>query len=308
MMKKLLIIFLLSFFCHSSAQAFQEIVAVQSVRVQPYEEAIRGFASVCPSRLQRFVVSESEGQDVLREIKMIRPDMVLAVGRDALSLVKSIKNIPILYLMVLNPQSILSGEKNISGVSMHISPEKQLGALQEAVPRAKRIGLVYDPNRTGPFVRDAQSAAARMGLVLTAKEVHNAKEAPPLITDMKRHIDLFWMLPDATVITPEVVEFLLLFSLENRIPLLTFSEKYLEMGAFMSTGIDPFDMGRQAGEMANKILQGKDAGGAEPVHARRMVVSTNLMIAGKLGIALNVAGIAGMHVDEKIIRSFVTIN
>jgi putative ABC transport system substrate-binding protein len=308
MMKRLLIISLLFIFYHSSAQAFQEIVAVQSVRVQPYEEAIRGFASVCDSRLQRVVVSESEGPDVLREIRKTRPDMVLAVGRDALSLVKSIRNIPIVYLMVLNPQGILSGEKNVSGVSMHISPEKQLRALLQAVPRTKKIGLVYDPDRTGAFVRDAQSAAGRMGLALIAKEVRNAKSAPSLITDMKRQIDLFWMLPDPTVVTAEVVEFLLLFSLENNIPLLTFSEKYLEMGAFMSTGTDPFDMGVQAGEMANRILRGKDPRLVEPVHARRMVVSTNLMVAGKLGIALNMAGIAGTGVDEKIVRSSVAIN
>jgi putative ABC transport system substrate-binding protein len=308
MMKRFLIVSLLLFLCHSSAQAFQEIVAVQSIRVQPYEEAVRGFASVCHSRLQKFVVSESEGSDVLREIQRIRPVMILAVGRDALSLVKNIKNIPILYLMVLNPQGILSGEKNISGVSMHISPEKQLKALQQAVPRMKRIGLVYDPKRTGDFVRDAQRASARMGFTLIVREVHNPKKAPSLITDMKRQIDLFWMLPDATVVTAEVVEFLLLFSLENNIPLLTFSEKYLEMGAFMSTGIDPFDMGLQAGEMANKILRGKDGGGPEPVHARRMVVSTNLMIAGKLGIALNMAGTAGTEVDKRIIRSSVAIN
>jgi putative ABC transport system substrate-binding protein len=308
MMKRLLIISLLFIFYHGSAQAFQEIVAVQSLRVKPYEEAIEGFKSVCHSRLERLVISESEGSDVLREIKTIRPGMVLAVGRDALSLVKSIKNIPIVYLMVLNPQSILSGEKNISGVSMHISAEKQLRAVQEAVPRTKRIGLVYDPEKTGSFVREAREAAATMNLTLVAKEARTSKDVPSLIMDMKKEIDVYWMLPDTTVITPPTVEFLLLFSLENNIPLLTFSEKYLEMGAFMSTGIDPFDMGLQAGEMANKILRGKDAGGVELVHARRMVVSTNLMIAGKLGIALNMAGIAGMDVGEKIIRSSVAIN
>ena len=43
MMKRLLIISLLFVFYHGSAQAFQEIVAVQSIRVKPYEEAIEGF-------------------------------------------------------------------------------------------------------------------------------------------------------------------------------------------------------------------------------------------------------------------------
>ena len=125
---------------------------------------------------------------------------------------------------------------------------------------------------------------------------------------MKEKIDVFWMLPDITVITPETVEFLLLFSFKNRIPLLAFSEKYLELGAFMSTGIDPFDMGAQAGEMANKILSGRQIKNVHQVLARKVVVSTNLMIAGKLGINLSIAKTLGTSVDEKIVRNALTIN
>jgi putative ABC transport system substrate-binding protein len=191
---------------------------------------------------------------------------------------------------------------------MNISPEKQLTALLGALPRTKRIGLVYDPNRTAYFVKEAQDAARTMGVTLVAKKAPNSKDAPSLIMTMKKKIDVFWMIPDITVITPETVEFLILFSLENNIPLLTFSEKYLELGAFMSTAIDPFDMGAQAGEMANKIFRGKDGKGIQQVHARRMLVSTNLMIAGKLGISLNIAGTLATSTDEKIIRNALTIN
>lgn len=307
-MKKVLGIFLLLMVCHGSAEAGQEIVAVQSIRVKPYEEAIKAFKSVCRCRIQRLVVSELEGADVVGEIRRIRPDMVLAIGRDALSMVRKIKSVPIVYLMVLNPQTILSGEENITGVSMNISPDKQLRALLDALPQTKHIGIVYDPDRTGTFVKDARNAAGRMGVTLIAREVHSSKDAPSCIMDMREEIDVFWMLPDITVMTPETVEFLLLFSLQNNIPLLTFSEKYLEMGAFMSTGIDPVDMGVQAGEMANRILRSKDTKPGQQVHARRMVVSTNLMIAGKLGITLNIAGSSGMNMDEKIIRNSLIVN
>jgi putative ABC transport system substrate-binding protein len=307
-LRKVLGIFLLLMVCYGSAEAAQEIVAVQSIRVKPYEEAIKAFKNVCRCRIQRLVVSELEGVDVVREIRRIRPDMVLAIGRDALSMVRKIKSVPVVYLMVLNPQTILSREENITGVSMNISPDKQLRALLDAVPQTKRIGIVYDPDRTGTLVKEARNAAGRMGVTLIAREVHSPKDAPSSIMDMRKEIDVFWMLPDITVITPETVEFLLLFSLQNNIPLLTFSEKYLEMGAFMSTGIDPVDMGVQAAEMANRILQGKHTKPEQQVHARRMVVSTNLMIAGKLGIHVNLAGASGADIAEKIIRNSLIVN
>jgi putative ABC transport system substrate-binding protein len=307
-LKKVLSIFLLLMVCYGSAAAGQEIVAVQSIRVKPYEEAIKAFKSVCPCRIQRLVVSELEGVNVVREIRRIRPDMVLAIGRDALSVVKKIKSVPVVYLMVLNPETILSGEENITGVSMNISPDQQLRALLDALPQTKQIGLVFDPERTGAFVKEARDAAKQMGVTLITTAIHSPRGAPSCIMDMRGKIDVFWMLPDITVMTPETVEFLILFSLKNNIPLLTFSEKYLEMGAFMSTGIDPVDMGVQAGEMANRILRSKGAKPGQQVHARRMVVSTNLMIAGKLGITVNIAGTSGVSMDEKIIRNSLLVN
>ena len=308
MLKKVLGILLLLMVCFGSAAAGQEIVAVQSIRVKPYEEALKAFKSVCRCRIERLVLSELEGVDVVREIRRIRPDVVLAIGRDALSVVKEIKRLPIVYLMVVNPQAILSGAENITGVSMNISAKQQLRALLDALPQTKHIGIVYDPDRTGTFVKEARDAAHRMGTTLIAREVHNPRDAPSSIMELRGKIDVFWMLPDITVMTPETVEFLLLFSLQNNIPLLTFSEKYLEMGAFMSTGIDPADMGVQAGEMAKRILQDKDTRPGQQVHARRMVVSTNLMIAGKLGITVNIAGTSGMNLDEKIIRNSLIVN
>ncbi len=108
---------------------------------------------------------------------------------------------------------------------------------------------------------------------------------------MKGKIDAFWMLPDLTVITPETVEYLLLFSLENTVPILTFAQKYVELGALLCVGIDAFDIGAQAGEMAEKILSGRDVKDVQWVDARKAVISINLKVARKLGITI----------DEKVI-------
>ena len=298
MIKNIFIILLFLILCHCSAEAGQEIVVIQSLRVKPYEKAIEGFKSVCNSKIKRLVVSESEGADVVEKISKIRPDMVLAVGMDALSRVKKIKNIPVVYLMVLNPPSILSGKKNITGVTMKIPQEKQLITLLKALPDTKNIGLLYDPDRTGHFVKKAQAAAKKIGIKLIAKEIHSSRDVPSLVMNMKGKIDLFWMLPDLTVVTPETVEFLLLFSLENRVPLLTFSEKYVALGALMSIGIDAFDMGRQAGEMAKKILSGRDIQNVQRVDARKAVVSINLKVAKKLEITIDKKIISNARIIE----------
>jgi putative ABC transport system substrate-binding protein len=279
---------LIFFMCsHGLSEARQEIVAVQSVRVAPYEQAVKGFQSVCDAKITRLIVSELRDGDVAGRIDEIRPDMVIAIGMDALLRARGIKDIPIVYLMILNSRSIPSGEKNITGVSMYISPETQLLTVLETLPKVKTVGLLYDPQRTGYLVKEARDAARKIGIKLIAKEVHDSKEVPPLVKGMRGKIDIFWMLPDLTVITPETVEFLLLFSLENSTPILSFSEKYVELGALMSIGIDAFDIGRQAGEMAEAILSGKGVMDVKRADASRPVISINLKVAGKLGITID---------------------
>jgi len=301
------ILFLLFLFPGIS-EADPEIVAVQSIRVKPYEEAIKGFRSICDVGMKRIVLSESGHADAIRHIKDTGPGMILAIGGDALSMAKRIKTIPIVYTMVLNPLSRLTGEENIRGVSMNISPKQQLKALLRALPQVKTVGLLHDPDRTGPFVREAHVAALEMGITLAAREIHDPRHAPSLIMDMREKIDAFWMLPDITVITPQTVEFLVLFSLENAVPLLAFSEKYVELGAFMSTGIDAFDMGRQAGEIAQRIVSGVGVRNVHHVDARRLVISTNLMVARKLGITMDMAMRSGTGGGQKIIRKARMVN
>lgn len=292
MIKKFLIALLFLTVCLHSAEARQRILVIQSLRVAPYEQAVAGFESVCHSEIRRIVLSDPGGEDLHEKIDEIRPDIILSIGMNALEKAKTVKNIPIIYSMVLNPQAVLSGEKNITGVSINISQEKQLETLLRIIPDTKNIGLLYSPVNTGDIAKNARDAAAKVGINLFKKKIYSSRDVPSAINEMKGKIEAFWMLPDVAVVTPETIEFLILFSLENKIPILTFSEKYVELGALMSIGIDPYDIGRQAGEMAVKILSGRDIKSIQGVDARNAVISLNLKIAKKLGISI----------DEKIIN------
>jgi putative ABC transport system substrate-binding protein len=95
------------------------------------------------------------------------------------------------------------------------------------------------------------------------------------------------MIPDITVYSPETIEFLLLFLLENQKPIISFSEKYVELGALMSISIDPFDIGNQAGEMAKTILSNGGTRDTQRIDARKAVIFINPKIAKKLRITID---------------------
>ena len=259
-----------------------DVVVVKSADLKPYRDALRGFkdASSCD-------VSEAELNDDrdLDTIRGKRPDAVLAIGTTAFKKLRVLDNVPVVYVMaVLAEADRAQLPPNISGVSMEIAPAAYLAAMKQVFPAAKRVGLLYDPRNMQTFVAEASREAAAAGLELTSRQVPDPAGLATALGSMHDAIDILWILPDPTVVTPETIDYLLRFSIQHTIPLFAFSKKYIEMGAIASLDADPFDMGAQAADMANAIVAGGK--GAVRAYARKTRLSINKKAAGKMGVKI----------------------
>ncbi len=277
-----------------------DIVIVLSSRLVAYKKAVAGFREICeadmpragpkcicPHHITELVNTDFKSQaELRRRIEELGPAIVLAVGTNALNTATSLSaDIPVIHLLVPFPEALKNNRPHIYGVAMDIDPAAQLSALIETMPQARRVGVVFDPAKTGELVQKAREFCRVKGLSLVSREAESPAGVPDLISSLRGEIDVFWMIPDLTVVTPQTTEFLFLFSLENRVPVLTFAEKYLELGATFMVGPDAFAMGKTAFELVKQILAGKEkprplAPGPRP----KVVVNTK--IAEKLGIRL----------------------
>ncbi len=263
-----------------SADAFKVIV-VKSAELRPYQDALRGFRDACKCDAQELTLEENEGSGaVLQE----SPDAVFAIGTTAFKKVRALEGLPVVYAMVMPSEAALSLRPNMSGVSMDISPETYISTMKELFPKAKKIGLLYDPRHTAAFVAEAAAAARAAGLELVDKQVRDPREIPGLLDKMRGTVDIFWMVPDETIAAAEAVDYLLHFSFQNSVPIFSFSKKYVEMGAVAALDVDPYDMGAQAGEIVNKLSTGKT--GAIRVWARASHLAVNSKVAAKMGLKI----------------------
>ncbi len=263
------------------------LLVVQSMGITPYNEAVAGFRTALEGNGRGAVYAVLGVNEADQAIRERKPDLILAVGAEALRKVKKYHHIPLVYLMVLNPHSILSHERNVAGVSMVVSPEKQLSAMRRVLPDARRIGVVYDPDKSGEFVRRAVVSARALRMEIRTKEVTNPREVPQSLHAMKGTVDAIWMIPDTTAITPDTVETMMLFSMRNGIPVCAFSAKYVGVGALMSVDASPFDMGRQAGEMAARILSGAKTADLQAAEAEHTVLTVNETVSKKLRLKMS---------------------
>lgn len=265
----------------------QEILVLRSMKIKPYIEAFNGFRSALNSRAMDVDFTIVESRDFLLPLRDRKPDLILAIGADALRKAALVQDVPIVSLMVINPQSLVGSDRSLAGVGMTIAPEKQLSIVHRVLPDARRIGIIFDPKKSSPFVKRAQRYAREMRLELLLREVNEPRAVAEALTSLKGVADLLWMIPDTTAITAETVELMMLYSLENRVPVCTFSMKYLEMGAFMSLDINAFEMGKQAGFMAAKVLAGGRLGDSSVADAESVSVTINDSVARTLRIPVS---------------------
>ena len=262
----------------------RDVLVVQGLRVKPFDDAFRGFRETCAADMTRVYLSDYPDLDLTGVVRVESPRLILAIGADALARVRMFRDIPIVYLMVLNPATFLQGNDRITGIDMNIPPEKYLDLLTSMEPQPKTIGIVYDRTTSGAMVKRVKQAAESEGIKVKTVAVSRANDVPEAVSSLKGKIDTLLMLPDSTVVTPETVEAFLLFSQDNNVPLIAFAAKYVAMGALASLDIDSVDQGRQAGEMARLILKGTHIAKISRAEARLTHLRINRSVAKKLGI------------------------
>jgi putative ABC transport system substrate-binding protein len=197
--------------------------------------------------------------------------------------------------MVANPNKRGLEGPNIAGVSLNIPVFMQFTNYTNVVRNLKKIGVIYDEKKTGDIIKEAKVEAEKIGIELAAIPVSSQKAvAEALKTLLEQKIDALWMVPDETVVTPASFQFLQRETARNKLPLLAVSEIFVEKGALASLSVDYKDMGRQAGEIANRII--KD---------RQLLTHVKTVAPAKLNLAVNLetARQLGTAVNEEVIKS-----
>jgi ABC-type uncharacterized transport system substrate-binding protein len=277
---------LLIIFCPVEHSWASSAAVLKSAEIKPYSEALEGFRSSCDCSIITLGAGGTEKDRIAGEIKRLHPDMVLAIGMGAFAQVRTIRDLPVIYVMVPHPLSRSPVGENISGVSMYIPPSKYLDSMVKLFPGARRVGLVYDPKDSDAYVKEAMSIARAGGIDLVAEKADTAAAVPRLIDGLKGKIDVLWMLPETDLLNSATVDYMLLFSFENKVPIFTFSEKYVEMGAAAALTVTPYDMGAQAGTIAKK-LEAEKSGGRIQVDANVSGLVINRRVLEKLGVRTN---------------------
>ena len=268
-----------------------EVVILKSSDIAAYNQAINGFKAALPPHM---TLTEydlqgdlEKGRKFARKIRASDPALVLAIGLKAAKAAQlEIGDIPVVYAMVLDPTKYGLTTPNMTGILLEIPLERQLSTIHSVLPQVRRLGALYDPAKTAATIAEAQRLTKRDGIELIASAVSHEREVPAALRNLLGPVGALWLVPDSTVLTDESLRFILNAALEQRVPVIGFSREFARSGALLCLSVNYSDIGRQAGQLARKLLDGRLSMPMKPMPPERIDLSLNLKTARFLGIEI----------------------
>lgn len=186
-------------------------------------------------------------------------DIVVAISTpSAQAAVNNIKDKPIFFSAITNPESAGVLAENVTGVSDRSPVKKQVELIKELLPEAKKIGVVYNTSEQNSFylTDEFKKEAEKNGYVVVVKGITNVNEIASALDTILPEVDVLYTTIDNTIAStyPLIID----KSKKDNKPVIGATKSYVDQGALASEGISDYKVGYQTGEMIVRYLKGED--------------------------------------------------
>lgn len=247
----------------------KDVLIVMSKKFALYDKAVAGFKKNFEGSTEQVVLAGplANPDELLKLVLKVNPKVILAVGLRAAKMAKiKVNDVPIVFCMAIHPIINVLRTETSTGVHLEPSVAEQLRAVNRMIPHVLKIGIIYDPNRTGRLVAEFRDEAAKLKLEIVAVPVKSQAEALKALKEMPEKVQALWLIRDPTVLTRNFFNQSLKIQFGKKMPLIAYSPQFVKKGAFISFSAGYPRQGRKAAEIVRAILQGKSISELEVAH------------------------------------------
>jgi putative ABC transport system substrate-binding protein len=220
-------------------------------------------------------------------------DLYLGVATPtAQALAKAITSKPVLFTAVTDPvgaglvTDVNAPTGNVTGVS-DMQPITPILELVKAFrPNAKAVGMVYNAGESNSVFleKEAEKDAAAMGLTIVKAPASTSAEVQAAAQSLVGRADAIMVVGDNTAVS--ALESIIKVAEQNKIPLVAGDPDSVKRGAVAAYGFDYYDLGKQTGEMAAKVLAGTPISQIPVEFAKNLQLSINEKAAAAQGVTI----------------------
>ena len=234
---------------------------------------------------------------LLSELVRLKVD-VIVVGSTggALAAKAATTTIPIIFVGVQDPlgaglvASMARPEGNLTGFSLAEEDGlvgKRLEIFKEMVPAMSRLALLFNPAApTGaPRLKDARSAASKLGVTLELFEVRDAKDLDGIFAAMtKNRIGALMVIADPLTVRNRKA--IVALAASKRIPAMYSFLEFAQVGGLVAYGASVPELFRRAATYVDKILKGAKPADLPVEQPTKFELVINLKTANALGLRI----------------------
>jgi len=204
---------------------------------------------------------QSACQTIAEKLNNDGNDLIYAIATPAAQAVAGVTtDIPVVISAVTDPAEsglVASNDApggNITGTSDLTPVKEQIELLKQILPDAKKVGILYCSAESNSEIQAemARQACVDNGLESIDFTVSNSNEIQTVVESMVGKVDVIYAPTDNTIANGMAT--VSMVATDNNLPIICGESGMVESGGLATYGIDYYQLGYMAGQMAVKIL------------------------------------------------------
>ena len=237
----------------------------------------------------------ARAQALAEQLAAANPDLLIGFGNDAIAaLQRATRRIPIVMAFGKEPvaagfvRSLAHPDTNITGTVWAAAAiaGKTLQLLKQAVPRARRVAVLWPAQQPGsePYQREMLAAARQLDITLLPQAVGRPEDVPAALERIAAQT------PDALYVVDGATEMrvgeIAAFALRQRLPTLGVSPSMVLAGGLLYYGADVREVLARTASFVDRILRGADPATLPVEQPSRFTLTVNARTARAIGLVL----------------------
>lgn len=233
-------------------------------------------------------------QTIAQNLASAGNDLIFAIATPAAQAMAGVtEDIPIVLTAVTDPADAGLVESNdapggnVTGTSDLTPVAEQIALIKKIFPDAETVGMLYCSSEANSvFQIDlAKEACDSEGLSYEDYTVSSSNEIQSVVESAVGKVDVLYS-PTDNIIANNMATVSMIAN-ENQLPVICGEEGMVDNGGLITYGIDYYELGYMAGEMAAKILAGESQPADMPIEyldASKCSLKVNADTAEALGL------------------------
>jgi putative ABC transport system substrate-binding protein len=203
------------------------------------------------------------------------------------------QQIPLVFTAVTDPidaklvSNLDPRPENVTGVSDALPMRPQLEMIKKLIPNLQTLGVIYNTSESNSVkaVEQLQAEAQQMGLTLDPIPAATPTAVVATATQLVgKKVDAIFIPNDNTAVA--AMESIVSIGKSSQIPVFAGDSGSVERGAIAAQAYDRTILGRKAGSLVVKILQGARAGDLRVETDHPLVLMINPKSAQEMGVSI----------------------